>query len=124
MIRQALAKRGVDIDLDAIIELDTQHRSIITEIQKYKQQRNELSEKVGQAKRHGKDPEHLMDKARTLNTIIKEKEKTQREVEHSFNKAAQWLPNIPHDSVPGGLKSEDNQFIRGLAESPTFDIRV
>jgi seryl-tRNA synthetase len=124
MIRQALANRGVDIDLDAIIELDTQHRSIITEIQKYKQQRNELSEKVGQAKRNGKDPEHLMDKARTLNTLIKEKEKTQREVEHAFSKAAQWLPNIPHDSVPKGSTGEDNQFIRGLKEPPTFDLRV
>ncbi len=124
MIRQACANRGVDLDLDTIIELDTQLRSLITEIQTYKQQRNELSEKVGQAKRQGKDAEHLMAKARTLNTLIKEKEQKQREVEHTFKKAAQWLPNIPHDSVPKGLKSEDNQFIRGLTEPPTFDFDV
>lgn len=124
MIRQACANRGVDLDLDTIIELDTQLRSLITEIQTYKQQRNELSEKVGQAKRQGKDAEHLMAKARTLNTLIKEKEQKQREVEHAFKKAAQWLPNIPHDSVPRGVKSEDNQFIRGLTEPPTFDFDV
>ncbi len=124
MIRQACANRGVDLDLDTIIELDTQLRSLITEIQTYKQQRNELSEKVGQAKRQGKDAEHLMAKARTLNTLIKEKEQKQREVEHTFKKAAQWLPNIPHDSVPRGVKSEDNQFIRGLTEPPTFDFDV
>lgn len=124
MVRQVLKDRGVDIDLKKIIALDAQRRSFVTEIQKYKQQRNEISEKVGKGKHQGKDPAELMNKARELNKIIKEKEQQEKETECAFNDAAQWLPNIPHDTVPVGVKSDDNQFIRGLTKPPTFDFQV
>ncbi|KPK69688.1 seryl-tRNA synthetase, partial [candidate division WOR_3 bacterium SM23_60] len=124
VVRQVLKNRGVDMDLRKIMTLDAQRRSLVTEIQKYKQQRNEISEKVGKAKHQGKDPAEIMNKARELNKIIKEKEQQEKETECAFNDAAQWLPNIPHDTVPVGMHSDDNQFIRGLTEPPKFDFQV
>lgn len=124
IVRQVLTNRGVDIDLQKIMTLDAQRRSLVTEIQNYKQQRNEISETVGKAKHQGKDPAELMNKARELNKIIKEKEQEEKETECAFNDAIQWLPNIPHDTVPVGAKSDDNKFIRGLTKPPTFDFQV
>lgn len=124
IVRAALTNRGVTMDLEKITALDAQRRALVTEIQTYKQQRNEISQKIGTVKQHGKEPAELMNKARELNKIIKEKETEEKEIACALDKAAQWLPNIPHSTVPVGAKSADNQFIRGLTKSPAFNFQV
>ncbi|MBA7535365.1 Serine--tRNA ligase [subsurface metagenome] len=118
IIRQAVKNRSENLDLDEIIELDKLRRTGITKIQNLKKERNEISEKVGKLKQQGKNPQELMEKARDLSNTIKDSEKKQREIEDRFTKAVQWIPNIPHESVPIGKGSEENQFIRGLKEPP------
>ncbi len=124
IIRQAVRNRSENLDLDEIIELDKQRRIGITKIQNQKKERNEISEKVGKLKQQGKNPQELMKKARDLSSAIKDLEKNQREIEDRFTKAVQWIPNIPHESVPVGKGSEENQFIRGLKNPPKTDFNV
>ncbi|MCK4756529.1 serine--tRNA ligase [candidate division WOR-3 bacterium] len=124
IIRQAVRNRSENLDLDEIIELDKQRRLGITKIQNQKKERNEISEKVGKLKQQGKNPQELMKKARDLSSAIKDLEKNQREIEDRFTKAVQWIPNIPHESVPVGKGSEENQFIRGLKNPPKTDFNV
>ena len=124
IIRQAVRNRSENLDLDEIIELDKQRRIGITKIQNQKKERNEISEKVGKLKQQGKNPQELMKKARDLSSAIKDLEKNQREIEDRFTKAVQWIPNIPHESVPIGKGSEENQFIRGLKNPPKTDFNV
>ncbi|MCK4251025.1 serine--tRNA ligase [candidate division WOR-3 bacterium] len=124
IIRQAVKNRSENLDLDEIIELDKLRRTGITKIQNLKKERNEISEKVGKLKQQGKNPQELMEKARDLSNTTKDSEKKQREIEDRFTKAVQWIPNIPHESVPIGKGSEENQFIRGLKEPPKSDFHV
>jgi seryl-tRNA synthetase len=124
IIRQAVKNRSENLDLDEIIELDKLRRTGITKIQNLKKDRNEISEKVGKLKQQGKNPQELMEIARDLSNTIKDSEKKQREIEDRFTKAVQWIPNIPHESVPIGKGSEENQFIRGLKEPPKSDFPV
>lgn len=124
IIRQAVKNRSENLDLDEIIELDKLRRTGITKIQNLKKERNEISEKVGKLKQQGKNPQELMEIARDLSNTIKDSEKKQREIEDRFTKAVQWIPNIPHESVPIGKGSEENQFIRGLKEPPKSDFPV
>ena len=124
IIRQALVDRHENIELDKIIELDKQRRSIITEIQELKHQRNALSEKVGKLKREGKEPQALMKQAKDLAEKVKELDKRQKEIDDEFFEAIKWIPNIPHGSVPVGQGSDDNGFIRGLKKPPDFDFNA
>ncbi len=124
IIRRAIKNRGENIDLDEIIELDKRRRAGITQIQNLKKERNEISEEVRTLKSQGKQPQELMEKARDIAKKIKKVEKKQREVEEKFAQAAQWIPNIPHESVPIGKGSENNQFIRGLKKPPKPDFDV
>jgi seryl-tRNA synthetase len=124
LIRDTLKKRNIDLDLDEIIETDAQRRICITELQELKQKRNELSEEVGKLKRQGAQPEKLMAQARELADKIKEKEENQRIIEKKFLELAQWLPNIPHESVPVGSGAEANIFVRGLETAPEPSFRV
>jgi len=123
-IRKALKTRNVDLDLDEILRIDNQRRTHITELQELKQKRNALSEEVGKLKRQGEQPENLMAQARTLSDTIKEKEEALRTVEKKFGELVQWLPNIPHESVPVGTGPESNKFVRGAKTppKPAFDV--
>ena len=124
VIRAAIKNRGADIDLTGIIELDKKRRAIITELQDLRKERNVLSEKVGTLKRQGKETTKFMQKARAIADRIKNVEKEQKEIEIRFRELIQWLPNIPHKSVPVGGGTEANQFVRGLREPPKFDFKV
>ena len=124
LIRSTLKKRGVTLDLDEMIEKDRERRTCITNAQELKQQRNSLSEKIAQLKRQGETPAELMAQARDLAHKIKEQEETQRQIEQKFNELVQWIPNIPHDSVPVGSGVESNKFVRGLKTAPKRDFEV
>jgi seryl-tRNA synthetase len=124
LIRSTLKKRGVTLDLDEMIEKDKERRSSITNVQELKQQRNALSEKIAELKRQGEKPAELMAQARELARKIKEQEETQRQIEQKFNELVQWIPNIPHDSVPAGSGVESNKFVRGLKTVPKPDFDV
>ncbi|UCG30486.1 MAG: serine--tRNA ligase [candidate division WOR-3 bacterium] len=123
-IRAALKKRNSDIDLDRIIEMEKQRRAGMTEVQELKSKRNALSEEIAKLKRQGEEPEKLMEQARLLSEQIKKKEEKQRETEQNFGDAVQWLPNVPHESVPVGAGPEANRFIRGLTKAPEADFEV
>lgn len=124
IVRQAIMDRSEGVKLDRIIELDKQRRAGITEIQELKQQRNVLSEKVGKLKHEGKESQDKMQQAKDLAEKIKNMSKIQKEVEDKFFEAVKWIPNIPHESVPIGQSSDNNQFIRGLKQPPDFDFNV
>jgi seryl-tRNA synthetase len=124
LIRSTLKKRGVTLDLDEMIEKDKERRITITSVQELKQQRNALSEKIAQLKRQGEKPAELMAQARDLAHKIKEQEETQRQIEQKFNELVQWIPNIPHDSVPVGSGVESNKYVRGQKTAPKPDFEV
>lgn len=124
IIREALKKRSSDLDLDAIVEMDRQRRSGLTEIQEIKSKRNALSEKIGALKRQGQEPQELMAEARQLADQIKMKEDDQRTLEQKFEEAVQWLPNIPHETVPVGSGAQANKFVRGLDRPPEPEYAV
>lgn len=123
LIRQAIVNRGEKINIEEIIEIDARRRRIITQVDNLRKERNEISEQVGKLKRAGKDPEKLMDQSRAIGEKIKDLEKELNEAETKFTELVQWLPNIPHKSVPAGKSKEANLFIRGLKEPPKYDFK-
>jgi seryl-tRNA synthetase len=122
-IRMALTKRGVRFDLDTLIDLDIKRRTGLTVIQQHKKERNRLSKQVSEAKRTGNDARELVDRSKALGRQIKDLEQTQRETEQLFTQQVQWLPNIPHESVPIGTSSAENSYVRGIKDIPTRDFR-
>ncbi|MEO0205642.1 MAG: serine--tRNA ligase [candidate division WOR-3 bacterium] len=118
IIRQALQNRGIEFNLDELLEIDKTRRNIITEIDNSRKERNKLSEEVGKLKREKKDASELMEKARLIGDKIKGLEEELKAVENKFNELMLLLPNIPHPSVPVGRASTDNIFVRGLRKPP------
>jgi len=124
ILRKAIKHRGEDIDLEEIILLDKKRRNGITELQELKKKRNELSKKIAGMKHRGENTETLVEEAKGLADRIKEMERNQKELEEKFERSLQWIPNIPHKSVPVGEDYKANKFIRGLKNPSKSDFNV
>ncbi len=123
IVRQALINRGEKFDLDELLEVDKMRRSLITELDNLRKERNELSETIGKLKKENKHDEGLISRAKAIGDKIKEREEELKKIEEKFNELVLWLPNIPHPSVPVGKGSSDNKFIRGLEKPPDYPFK-
>ncbi len=97
-------RRGVEVDVEQIINLDTSKRSQMTKLQNLQNERNDLSQQIGLQK--GKYKKGMEDES--INKVRNIKEKIMQ-LEHQISKTTEdleaillGLPNLPFDDVPVG----------------------
>ena len=97
-------RRGVEVDVEQIITLDTSKRSQMTKLQNLQNERNDLSQQIGLQK--GKYKKGMEDEL--INKVRNIKEKIMQ-LEHQISKTTEdleeilfGLPNLPFDDVPVG----------------------
>ncbi len=123
LVRRTVADRGDSADVEKVIELDAIRRKGIVDLETLRQERNRLSEEVGRCKKKGETVDDLAARSREIGEKLKAVEENQKQVEIEFERLAQFLPNIPHASVPVGKGNEHNRFVRGLSAPPTYDFK-
>jgi len=120
-VRKSFQDRGMTENLlDEIVALDEKRRMLITEVEKLKQLRNTTSLKIGELKKEGKDITPLSQQMRQVGEKIKGLDEQAREIEERLNNNLLLIPNIPHQSVPLGKTSEDNQQVTVWGEPTKF----
>ncbi|HHY09590.1 MAG TPA: serine--tRNA ligase [Firmicutes bacterium] len=123
-VREALEKRGEEASLDELLDLDKRRRALLTDVEKLKATRNEVSGQVAQLKREGKEAQHLIEKMREVSQKIKDFDDELRTVGVKMEEALLGIPNIPHESVNVGSGDQDNKEIRRWGELPEFDFEL
>ena len=116
-IREACRKRGEDVPVDTILELDVRRRSAIAEGDALRARRNEVSRKLGQAQER---PPELIDEMREMGTEIRALEETVRVTADQINALLVTIPNIPRDDVPIGEDDSGNLVARTVGEMPAY----
>lgn len=113
-IKKAVARKGYDLDADAILTLDETRRELIAETDDLRAQANKIADK-------GPDiTEEDKKEGKKLKEKIKIKEEELENVEKQLNERLWDVPNPPLDDVPAGGK-EDNKVLRAWGEKPLFD---
>ncbi len=122
-VAQKLRDRGADVDLDALVRLNQERKSLQTEISAMRHQHGSESKKIGALFKEGKkeEAEALRARLREASDAIKAKEDRQREVEAETQDLLIWLPNLAHDSVPVGTDESDNEEVRRWGKPRSFD---
>lgn len=105
---KAMARRGLEAQSKAILELDEQRRSIQTESQNLQAKRNEESKKIGQIKKEGGDAEAAMQAVAEIKTQIGDLEEKEKAIADQLNDLLAGLPNILADEVPDGADEDQN----------------
>ncbi len=119
-VREKMAQRGVEVDLEGILRLDKERRELIQQVEAMRNRRNQFSDEISRRKRQGEDAQELIAEMRALSQRLKEMEAQLREKEEELRKLLLTVPNIPHSSVPVGEDSEDNVEVRKWGEPPSF----
>lgn len=119
-VREALAKRGYELDLDAFLALDQKRRELIHRTEELKAERNSQSKLVPEKKRAGEDVTELLEKMKELAEQIKVQDEELERLSQEQQEFVAGLPNLPAEGVVSGGK-ENNQTVRTWGEKPSFD---
>ena len=117
-----LARRNMAgaVDLDALIQLDQERRSILAEVEKLRHLRNTTSQEVARLKKSRQDAGDLTTMMRTVGEQIKGFEGKLEDVESALRSIELTIPNIPHSSVAVGTDSSQNKVVRTVGKPKTL----
>lgn len=117
IVEQAAANKNIKVDLNRLLELDLQRRTLSTEIDEFRRQRNELA---GQAK-GTKPSENDIAKGKELKRQLTELEGKLNPIQSEYEALLKKVPNIPTADTPIGASEDDNQVVYEWGEKPKFE---
>jgi seryl-tRNA synthetase len=121
LVRKALLDRQMDpAPVDAILQLDSRRRLLLTDAEALKAERNAVSKEISQMKdaasRQGK-----IEAMRAVGDKISALDKELAEVEEQLKAAVSALPNLPDARTPVGKDESENIVLRTVGNLPEFD---
>lgn len=109
--------------VDRILELYEKKKTLQRQIETLKAQQNSIAKQIGQLYKQGQreQAEEAKKKSTQLKEQIKQLEAQFEPIEREIFEQVVKLPNLPHESVPPGKSSEDNEIVRTGGQKPIFD---
>ncbi len=117
-VKKGVVAKGVDYDIDGLLELDGRMRDLIQETEKLKHRRNTVSKEISSLKKEGADASSLMAEMKENSNRIREIDHELKEIEEKIVELENGIPNLPHESVPFGTCDADNPEVRRWGEIP------
>ena len=116
VVREAIANKGENAELDRLLELDERARELIVESDELKRQRNVESEEIAKLKKGGGDASEPIERMREVSARIKEYDEKLSGLREEMDGILLTVPNVPHETVPVGRDESDNVLIREWGE--------
>ena len=106
-------------ELDVIISLDDERKSVQTSLDATLAESNALSKEIGDLFKAGKANEvaEKKEKVAALKEMTKELETKHKEIKDRIEEKLLSLPNVPHSSVPKGKTPEENEVFKAWDKS-------
>lgn len=118
-IREAAKAKNVDLDLERILELDRRVRTLKTELEGIKAQKNEASKEITKA-----DPEQRKLLIESMRLIDRKAETMETEYTPLAEELTDLLYKIPNPALPDvkvAKSDADNEVAREVGERPAFN---
>ena len=123
-IQKMLRDRYVEFDLDSLLDLDKKRREYILSTDELRKKKNEVSLKIADAKKAGKDADKIIQEMQLVSRQLTELEETQNKTELEYSKLILTLPIIFDQTVPIGEDSSVNKEVKKWGNIPKFDFQV
>ncbi len=116
LIKEAARKKGVSVDVDALLAVDERRRHVLKELEEKRAKQN-ASSKGGP-----KAPTEL-EGLRKLKEEIKVLEEEIKHVEMEFETLMLKIPNISSEDTPVGKGESENRVLREVGKPTAFDFK-
>lgn len=123
-VRQMLADRRTEAELDRLVELDACWRENLTHTQSLKAHQNQVSQQIAERKKAKQDATETIAEMRKLSQEIKELTAEANATKTEIDAILLTIPNMPEASTPVGMGEDDNIEIKTWGELPSFDFEL
>jgi seryl-tRNA synthetase len=121
LVRQALLLRQMDPSpVDQILELDSQRRTIIQQVENLKAERNAVSKEIGRSK-EASERQAKIEAMRLVGEQIEKLDERLHSVEEGLHEQVAGIPNLPDPRTPPGKDESENVVLRTVGEIPQLD---
>ena len=115
-----LARRGFTLDVAKLRRLEEQRKQAQTEAERLRNERNVHAKTAGKAKAAGQDIAPLIAQSEALGSALDAAERRLASVQQELEELQLGLPNLLHESVPGGRDETANVEVRRSGEPRRF----
>ncbi|MDW8096478.1 MAG: serine--tRNA ligase, partial [Aquificaceae bacterium] len=121
-VKERLSLRSKELKelVDRVLELDSQRRAILKELETLRAERNTKSKEIGALKKKGEDTKTLEEEVKRIKERIESYEVELLSVEDQLKDTLLRIPNIPHHSVPFGEDESHNLEVRSWGKPRDF----
>lgn len=112
LVRQGIARKGIECDLEAVVSLDSAWRNELGAVERLRSQQKGANQEMAALPKGS--PEFLgkVKEMKALAQELKELEAGLKIAEEKFREAMLSVPNLPHESVPEGRSYDQNQVVQ------------
>jgi seryl-tRNA synthetase len=105
-VKQAIIDKSVDLDLDRLLDLDSQRRTVLAEVENFQSTKNAFSKELPTLSEADKKAKILeMQELDSRQTALKDQLRT---IESELNELMLYVPNIPSPESPVGKDESEN----------------
>jgi seryl-tRNA synthetase len=123
-VKEKLALRGEKIDtIEKVFNLDLKRLELIKSSEKLKELRNSVSDEIAKLKREKSDAESKISEMKKVSDEIKSLDEELRTIDKEISTLLNYIPNLPHDSVPAGKSQDENVEVRQWGSRREFTFR-
>ena len=115
-VKNSLKIKNYDLDSDSFIEIDSNRKTLQTEVEDLKGLKNKLSKDFGELKSNNQDTSELSNQLDDIKKNLFEKEELLNKTLSQLNNFLLDIPNIPHQDVEEGKSEEDNKVIKTFGD--------
>lgn len=108
VVRAAIAKKHLDVDLDAVLAIDASWRKQLQEVEALRGGQKTANTAMAKLPKGSPEFQVKLAEMKALSGQVKEREAQLKETEEKFRQAMLSVPNLPHASVPEGRTPEEN----------------
>lgn len=113
-------KRGVEVNVDAVIRLRDERNSLIAKGDELRRQQKELSAQIPKAA--AAERAALVEQGKQLRDQVSATEEAQKKIEEQLREEQIRIPNMTHPSAPVGGEADAFE-LRVWGEKPQFDFK-
>lgn len=108
LVRAAIAKKHLAVDIDAVLALDATWRGQLQEVESLRGRQKAANTAMAALPKGTPEFIAKVGEMRAVAQQVKERESQLKETEERFRQAMLSIPNLPHASVPEGRTPQEN----------------
>lgn len=123
-VAAGLSAKNVKLDLDALLALDVERRTLLKEAEDLKAKRNNANDEISRLKKQGQSADLVISEMKAISQKIGELDIKVGELSSEIESKMLYFPNIPLEEVPVSKGAEGNKIERSWGEPRKFNYKI